>query len=156
MWSGDWDLHTCDSSELMHMFTKRVLDLYRINDELLAEDKPLVLIFIDRKEKRLLVNRAEYLETLKTKFPTVEINAVNFTAISFVEQLEIVRSIDILVGGHGAGLTHGMFLPRGSIMVEILPPSVAHKGFRNMAKLLGHDHFSSHATDRPGQAPTGD
>jgi protein O-GlcNAc transferase len=41
-------------------------------------------------------------------------------------------------------------------MVGILPPGVAHKGFRDMAKLLGHDHFSSHAPDRPGQAATGD
>jgi EGF domain-specific O-GlcNAc transferase len=156
MWSGDWELHSCDHSELMRVFTKRVLDFYKVNDEPLAEDRPLVLTFIDRKEKRLLVNKAEYLETLKTKFPSVEIKAVNFATHSFVEQLKIVRGTDILVGVHGAGLTHGMFLPEGSTMVEILPPGVGHKGFRNMAKLLGHNHFSSHGIAPPGQASTGD
>jgi EGF domain-specific O-GlcNAc transferase len=156
MWSGDWELHSCDHSELMRVFTKRVLDFYKVNDEPLAEDRPLVLTFIDRKEKRLLINKAEYLETLKTKFPSVEIKAVNFATHSFVEQLKIVRGTDILVGVHGAGLTHGMFLPEGSTMVEILPPGVGHKGFRNMAKLLGHNHFSSHGIAPPGQASTGD
>ena len=68
----------------------------------------------------------------------------------------MVRRTDILAGVHGAGPTHGMFMPPGSTIVEILPPGVARKGFRNMAKLLGHDHFGSHATGRPDQAATGD
>lgn len=156
MWSGDWELHSCDHSELLRVFTKRVLDFYNVNDELLAVDRPLVLTFIDRKEKRLLVNKEEYISNLKSKFPAVKIELVNFAAISFAEQLKIVHRTDILVGVHGAGLTHGMFMPPGSTMVEILPPGVAHKGFRNMAKLLGHNHFSSHAIHRPDQAATGD
>jgi protein O-GlcNAc transferase len=156
MWSGDWELHSCDHSELLRVFTKRVLDFYNVNDEPLAADRPLVLTFIDRKEKRLLVNKEEYISILKSKFPAVKIELVDFAAFSFTEQLKIVRRTDILVGVHGAGLTHGMFMPPGSTMVEILPSGVAHKGFRNMAKLLGHNHFSSHATDRPGQAATGD
>jgi hypothetical protein len=45
-------------------------------------------------------------------------------------------------------------MPPGSTMVEILPPGVTHKGFRDMTKLLGHNYFSSHATGRPGQAYT--
>jgi hypothetical protein len=68
----------------------------------------------------------------------------------------VVRRTDILMGVHGAGLTHGMFIPPGSAIVEILPPGVTYKGFRDMAKPLGHNHFSSHATGRPGQTVTGD
>lgn len=156
MWSGDWELHSCDDSELLRVFTRRVLDFHKINEEPLAEHRPLVLTFIDRNEKRLLVNQAECLETLKAKFPNVEIKAVNFATYSFAEQLKIVGNTDILVGVHGAGLTHGMFLPKGSTMVEILPPGVDHKGFRNMAKLLGHHYFSSHGIAPHGQTSTGD
>ena len=144
MWSGDWELHSCDRSELIRVFTKRVLDFYKVEEDPMTGDRPLTLTFIDRKEKRLLVNKDEYLERLKARFPNVEITAVNFAANSFAEQLKIVCSTDILVGVHGAGLSHGMFLPKASTMVEILPPGVDHKGFRNMAKLLGHNHFSSH------------
>ena len=76
------------------------------------QHRQLVLTFIDRKEKRLLVNKEEYISNLKSKFPVVKIELVNFAAFSFAEQLRIVRCTDILVGVHGAGLTHGMFLPR--------------------------------------------
>jgi protein O-GlcNAc transferase len=138
------------------VFTRRILDFHKINEEPLAEDRPLVLTFIDRNEKRLLVNHAECLETLKAKFPKVEIKAVNFATYSFAEQLKIVGNTDILVGVHGAGLTHGMSLPKGSTVVEILPPVVDHKGFRNMAKLLGHHYFSSHGIAPRGQTSTGD
>lgn len=39
-------------------------------------------------------------------------------------------------------------------MVEILPPNLNHKGFRNVAALLGHAYFSVHASQSvPPLAP---
>lgn len=31
-------------------------------------------------------------------------------------------------------------------MVEILPPGLNHKGFRNFAGILGHSYYSTHAS----------
>ncbi|MCJ1318654.1 hypothetical protein MMC15_003984 [Xylographa vitiligo] len=149
LWQGDWKAHSCDHSELLRKFSERVLEFYSIDMELERLDSPLVLTFIDRKEKRRLINKDLYIEKLRSKFPAVEIQLIDFAALSFVEQIRIARRTDILVGVHGAGLTHELFQRPGSAVVEIIPHALAHKGFRNLAKLLGHGYFSSHAADRP-------
>lgn len=43
-----------------------------------------------------------------------------------------------------------MFLRRGSVIIEILPPELNHKGFRNLAGLMGRTYLSSHASEAPG------
>jgi protein O-GlcNAc transferase len=91
----------------------------------------------------------EYLARLQEDFPLVKVQSFDFASMSYKEQLEIVQDTDILAGVHGAGLTHGMFLPPGSVMVEILPPGLNHKGFRNVAALRGLEYFSSHASNAP-------
>jgi hypothetical protein len=57
----------------------------------------------------------EYLARLQEDFPLVKVQSFDFASMSYKEQLEIVQDTDILAGVHGAGLTHGMFLPPGSI-----------------------------------------
>ncbi|MCJ1295141.1 hypothetical protein MMC34_006702 [Xylographa carneopallida] len=149
LWQGDWKSHSCDHSELLRVFSERVLKFYSVDMEPTNLDSPLVLTFIDRKEKRRLINKDLYIENLRAKFPAIDIQMVDFAALSFVEQIRIARRTDILVGVHGAGLTHELFQRPGSAVVEVIPHSLAHKGFRNLAKLLGHGYFSSHADDRP-------
>jgi glycoprotein 2-beta-D-xylosyltransferase len=37
------------------------------------------------------------------------------------EQLKFIRKTDILIGMHGAGLTHALFLPKTSGLIELFP-----------------------------------
>jgi EGF domain-specific O-GlcNAc transferase len=148
LWQGDWDPSECEQSELLRTFTHRVLDFYHV-DAWAPHSGDLVLTFIDRKESRRLVDYTSYLQELKTRLPHLRVQAIDFSAIPFAEQLRIIRETDILVGVHGAGLTHGMFLRHGSVMVEILPPALNHKGFRNLAGLMGHTYLSTHAAKAP-------
>ncbi|MCJ1478537.1 hypothetical protein MMC13_007217 [Lambiella insularis] len=110
--------------------------------------EPLVLTFIDRKEKRRLIDKNLYIEKLRLKYPAIDIQMIDFADLPFKEQLKVAYRSDILVGVHGAGLTHSLFQQSGSAIVEIIPHTLAHKGFRNLAKLLGHHYFSSHADER--------
>ena len=41
----------------------------------------------------------------------VDVRAVNMASLTFKEQLIVIRSTNILIGMHGAGLSHIMFLP---------------------------------------------
>lgn len=147
LWQGDWEVHACEQSELLRTFSRRVREFYKVDNEPGPGDRPLVLTFIDRKEKRRLVDKTKYTERLRSKYPAIRIDLVDFADVPFSEQLKIVRRTDILVGVHGAGLTHGIFLPPGSTMVEIIPYKFDHKGFRNLAKLLNHHYYSCHSAE---------
>jgi protein O-GlcNAc transferase len=155
-WQGDWEPLPCDRSELLQTFARRVLDFYMVDDNLGPEDRPLVLTFIDRTAKRRLIDQDPYIERLRAKFPAIDIQVVDFAAMTFPEQLKTIHHTDILVGVHGAGLTHAMFLPPHSTVVEILPPGLKHKGFRNLAKKLDHQYFSSHTAEHHTNDSKGD
>lgn len=146
-WQDEWEPKECEESKLLQVFSQRMLSFYNINNELEPPDRPLVLTFINRTEKRSLINKEAYINDLKPSYPDVEINLVNFASLSFVEQLRTIRKTDILAGVHGAGLTHGIFLQPSSTMVEIMPHDFNHKGFRNLAKSLGHRYFTTHAIE---------
>lgn len=164
-WQGDWEDLPCQRSELLRVFVERVLAFYRLDiNEIESENadsgsrRKTVVTFIDRREKRRLINQEQHLASLRdalfnttttttttannnTTTPAAELKVVDFAALSFAEQLRVVRETDVLVGVHGAGLTHGMFLRPGSAMVEILPGGLEHRGFRNLARQMGHGYF---------------
>ena len=145
-WQGDWHQTSCQHSELLRVFSQRIFDFYNIDNTSNSDEDSLSLTFINRRNKRKLINQDQYIERLKSELPHVDINIVDFATLTFKEQLRIVQDTDILIGVHGAGLTHEMFLQPGSTVVEILPPNVHHKGFRNLANQMGHRYFSTHGT----------
>lgn len=146
-WQGDWSPLPCEKSDLLRTFVHRVLDFYKI-DRTKPSDGDIVVTFVDRKSSRRLLHQADYLDEIRANISHVKVQAIDFASIPFKQQLEIARSTDVFVGVHGAGLTHGMFFPKKSVIVEILPPDLDHKGFRNMAGMLGHGYFSTHASKR--------
>ncbi len=155
-WQGDWNVHACGSSKLLDVFSQRVLDFYRIRDEPVKAGAQLTLTFIDRKGTRRLQNTTEYINKLRLRYPDVKIQVIDFAAMPFQEQLEIARRTDLLVGVHGAGLTHAIFQQSGSALVEIIPHDLKFKGFRNIAAIRGHRYFSSHAKENNNETSRGD
>ena len=145
----------CKESKLLQVFSQRILDFHSIKDESLRPDRPLVLTFIDRTGQRSLVNKRHHIEALKLAYPKVEINLVDFASLSLADQFRTVRQTDILAGVHGAGLTHSIFLRSPSAIVEILPPDLIHKSFRNIANVLGHRYYTTHATEHPNYTTPG-
>ncbi|KAH1359561.1 hypothetical protein KXW30_001335 [Aspergillus fumigatus] len=146
LWQGDWEIHSCEDSALVRTFSRRILSHFHVEFRRPRQGPQIVVTFIDRTGSRKLINQKDYFNTVKKQFPHITVQMIDFASIPFQEQLRIAQGSDILVGVHGAGLTHGIFLPSGSVMVEILPPGLNHKGFRNLASLLGHLYFSAHAT----------
>lgn len=65
------------------------------------------------------------------------------------QQVEIVQDADVLVGQHGAGLAHMLWMKQGSVVIEIsppLPPEVKDL-FATMADALGHSYFQVEQND---------
>jgi hypothetical protein len=48
-----------------------------------------------------------------------DVRVVDFARLTFAEQLKEVREADLLVGIHGAGLSHVMFMSDGATLVEL-------------------------------------
>jgi protein O-GlcNAc transferase len=148
-WQGDWSIHSCEDSALLRTFSRRVLSFYGLSSPQPRRGSQLVLTFIDRTSTRRLVNKETFLAELKSKYPRVTVQNYDFAAIPLKQQLKIIQNTDILVGVHGAGLTHGFFLSPRSAVVEILPPKLNHKGFRNVASLMDLGYFSAHGDETP-------
>lgn len=141
VWEGDWVDISCNDSSLLKAFSQRILNHYRIPTEKLRRKQP-ALTLIDRKGSRRLRSSEQLTAALRSSFPDVKVELVDFAEMSFPDQIRLVRSTDILVGVHGAGLTHELFLTQGSTVVEIMPEQLNYKGFANMAKLLGHHYLT--------------
>lgn len=157
IWQGDWKPHSCRTSDLLDVFSRRVLDFYNTTNQAQQRDisTTITITFVYREHSRQLLNHEAHLEEIRQLFPHVVVQSVDFASIPFDEQLRVAQATNILVGVHGAGLTHALFLQRESVVVEILPSTLNYKGFRNLAGLLGHSYYSAHATEIFGDKKRG-
>ena len=68
---------------------------------------------------------------------------VDMATIAPEVQVALAQHSQVLVGQHGAGLTHMIWMPKGSTVIEIHPPlpEEAVDVFRLLAKALGHNYI---------------
>ncbi|KAJ2981389.1 hypothetical protein NQ176_g2048 [Zarea fungicola] len=153
LWQGDWKELSCTEAPLLRTFIRRVLDLYKILDaDEGSTGADVAVTFVDRKGSRELVDQDAHIEALRKAVPHMQLEVVDFASMPLAEQIKVARRTDVLVGVHGAGLTHAMFMKPGSVLVEILPIDFTHKGFRNLAQMLGHRYFRTHAKTAAGSS----
>ena len=74
---------------------------------------------------RKIFNEHELIEDLMKSFPNACVQAFLMDAIPLANQLEIIASTDILIGMHGAGMAHTVFLPKHAAILEMFS-----KGFK--------------------------
>lgn len=95
--------------------------LHRLNIPLHHKDNDKIRItFLERKTKyRQILNSDDLIAELKKNQSYIVRNVRFERAMAFADQLEIVRNTDILIGIHGAGLTHLLFLPNWATVFEM-------------------------------------
>ncbi|KAF2639183.1 hypothetical protein P280DRAFT_403074 [Massarina eburnea CBS 473.64] len=162
MWLWCWTYHGCHNQwEWLRALRNRVLDHYGLLDQTprlpappkdegqptVLEDRngKLVVTVIDRyAQSRELTNQAECIDALQKAFPDIIIGIARFKQHTFAEQFNITHNTDVLVGAHGAGMVHTVFLRPKSAVVELQPEGVLWQGHRNEASGLGLDYFTTH------------
>ncbi|XP_022243533.1 EGF domain-specific O-linked N-acetylglucosamine transferase-like [Limulus polyphemus] len=73
---------------------------------------------IHREGRRKILNEKELMRSVD-KFSDVEL--IDFSKMSFQEQVNKVQDYDILVGINGAGLTNALYLPNHSVAIQLIP-----------------------------------
>ncbi|XP_024543058.1 EGF domain-specific O-linked N-acetylglucosamine transferase-like isoform X1 [Selaginella moellendorffii] len=85
----------------------------------LPKTKPM-LVLVNRETSRVIVNRNETIALAEKLGYEVHTFAPNFnTRLS--EIYSLLHSADVLIGVHGAALTHFLFMRPGSTLIQIIP-----------------------------------
>jgi capsular polysaccharide biosynthesis protein len=112
------------------LYINKVRDQLRLQ-ETLVETKRRVYIS-RRSTKRRVFNEEEVITFLKPHgFEVVE-----FEKMTFMEQVAMCASSDIIVGLHGAGLTNMLFMNAGKIVVELRRENEDNFCFQYLAEAL--------------------
>jgi protein O-GlcNAc transferase len=152
-WAYTWEEADCHDTFLINAFLKRAYRFLSIDARKHKSEKDHISVtnvtIIDRKGRRKLRNQDAMVEDAKRRWPTVNFNVVDFAALTFREQIQLMRQTSVLVGLTGAGLTNIFWLPEESSLAEIQAPNVLYGGFRNLAKMRSLHYFTAHPVDRP-------
>lgn len=91
---------------------------------------------ISRRRKRFILNEYELVQSLEKL--GYECVILPLETMTLYEQMQQLRSVDVLVGMHGSGLDNSVFLHPGSVLIQLLPYHVEHKcTFRATAEAAG-------------------
>jgi len=71
--------------------------------------------------RRKIANEPELDTALRTRNPHLRIRSAQLDRMSLRHQLRLVAGADVVVAMHGAGLTHALFVPPTSAIVELVP-----------------------------------
>lgn len=74
---------------------------------------------VEGKVGRKIFNEAELVNNLMKAFPTACVRPVLMDALPMTSQLDVIRNTDVLIGMHGAGMSHSLFLPKHAGILEL-------------------------------------
>ena len=101
--------------------------------------KPHRIVLLTRGSTRHILNQDELIDMLEKKFHT-KVDIVSMENNTLASQVEILREAKLAIGMHGALLIMGLYLPPGSILIEMYPyaiPSENYTPYRTMAHFPG-------------------
>lgn len=101
---------------------------------------------------RVFANTEEIVATLRgvlrafsdTSGVATKLSVINLADLVYEDQVRLLSTVSVVVGVHGAGITHSMHMPLGTNfccgVIEIFPEGefTAIRGHGNMARRMGH------------------
>ncbi|KAK4688429.1 P-type Ca2+ transporter type 2C, partial [Tremellales sp. Uapishka_1] len=101
------------------------------------------VVYVDRQSSDRALAQADH-EALVEVLNELNVDFIHakMEAMSFESQVEAVSDADIMVGVHGNGLTHMMWMPEGGAVVEVFPPGSFLRDYQSLAEVLGH-HYTT-------------
>ncbi|XP_052782042.1 uncharacterized protein LOC128218417 [Mya arenaria] len=98
---------------------------------------------------RKIENDKELVQSLKEFLPRHNVLCSQIDLLSMKDQLTLISRTDILIGMHGAGLTHTLFLPKHAGLIELYPNywPTANVHFQAMARWRNLKYLQWQNTD---------
>ncbi|XP_076048525.1 EGF-domain O-GlcNAc transferase isoform X2 [Oratosquilla oratoria] len=131
----------CEKSGLFHAFSKHVVHRLNIPTRIIGDGKIHITILSRKTKHRRILNEGKLIKALKRNKEFL-IRKVEFGHdMDFKEQLKQDQWTDILIGVHGAGLTHLLFLPDWAVIFEIYncgDPNC----YKDLARLRGINYIT--------------
>jgi capsular polysaccharide biosynthesis protein len=100
------------------------------------------MIYVSRRDtdRRVMRNEAE----LELRLDDLGVKSVVFSQHSLAEQIDLVRNATVIIGAHGAGMTHIINANSGLRVLEIMPSQPGYHSLRlnyaRISRLRGHRH----------------
>jgi len=92
--------------------------------------------------RRKIINDAELIHALGARgFQTIYLSE-----LTFLEQSALLREATFVIGLHGAGLSHVVFMPSGGSVVEVFPSTYGTMSFWPLAVAGGSTYYTYHET----------
>lgn len=130
----------CYNSILWRKYAARVLKAFNLYDVKPPSVPSLTLILRERTNEknigRVLDNKSEVINTIK-KCTLCDTKIVDLAGMSYYDQIKIIRSTNVLIGVHGAGLMNIIFAAEEAVLVEIHPHYRQDRHFRVASRMSG-------------------
>ena len=150
---------TCRRSSLWLGYRNAVLDGFGLLD--VAPPKvPHVVLSVRRRTAaknvgRVFADEAALAAVLK-QGNAMTSEVVDLGSLSFEDQIRKMRSTNVLVGAHGAGLMHVIFLADEAVLLEIHPSYRLDRHFRLAARMVGALYLPMRSTGQVSCKGTSD
>ncbi|CAH1797584.1 unnamed protein product [Owenia fusiformis] len=118
-----------DNRDVVRNFIKYAKQMHNITEYNI--ETPLVGI-ISRSNRRRILNEADVVKALSEIVPTV---LIEFTGMTYREQVQLMQKYSVLIGMNGAGLMNALYLPKTSVAIQLVPYK-AGLNFNEFGKLL--------------------
>lgn len=141
----------CSKSGLFDAFSKHILHKLKISQDTISNtlEKPFacetskvirVTLSIRSTTHRRILNQEELAAAIEQESSNYIVQLIDFQKQSFSDQLKVVHNTDILIGIHGAGLAHTLFLPDWAVLYEL--HNCQDKCYYDLARLRGVSYVS--------------
>ncbi|MCH9632339.1 MAG: hypothetical protein S4CHLAM6_06710 [Chlamydiae bacterium] len=154
------DRHACHQTDVVQKYNKMVIGhhdlikkeyIHELRDSLYKTLKTYqrptnrpYITYVQRSTWRYLEPKfeKELLDSIAAQFPQYKLKAVKLENYTFAEQIQLFRNTKVLIGAHGNGLTHELFLPDDSLVIEIFPTGAFSMDYQYFAELSGHQYYA--------------
>lgn len=123
-----------------------LLKSLKFEDKLGENGKPLVLIVKRESSNRKVINMNTIIEKIKESCYFCDVRNLKFEDLSITEQVEVASKASVLIGLHGSGLTHVLWMRESTpelktSLFEILPYGYCRDWYKTAANAAGVEYI---------------